>query len=296
MSFLKPNFNLCVFDVEPFQQSEVISNLLKRRFTELTPSQESGHGWVLINDLFKNNFEAENTHVVNYSTAGYRCDHKAVPPILIKKLYKEKLSKAIKEEGRVSKEQRNILKEECKIQLLSKALPNPKVFEWIWDFETNRIYLDTKSPKVIDNFMALFTDTFEVSLTLTDYRITEDALSGFLEWLWENIREKKGFWIYKDLTLDADKNIFKFNGPDLEDYLDEIENLKNTKRVQQLGISTPLNESSISFTLNDKNMVLSLKNSKKIKHDSVETAILDNGDIIKSVIKILENFSTEFRG
>lgn len=290
MSFLKSSYNLCVIELPKefkITQSEAYDRMRKNRFMELTPSQEFGHGFVAVDDIFKSEFSMDDIVSAGYVVGGYRFDQKVVPKPLIKKLYRERKREREKETGeKLKKEEKLILKEECKAQLVLKALPNPKMVSWILDFDNSCVYLDTKSTKVIDSFVSLFVDTFEVHISIKDFGVTE--IGKFLDWIWENKGNLEKVWIDNGITLDADKATFKFNGQNLGDYLEEIQLLKKSKTIKNLSIGLVLNKNDYCVTFNDKNLVFSMENKNKIKHESVESAVIDNADNIISVVKKVE--------
>jgi len=308
MSFLKSKFDLCVLDLpEDFDitQGEAFQKLLTKRFKELTPAQEFGDGWVNMTDLFKD-FTMEDTVAVNAVVGGYRFDKKKVPPALIKKLYSEKLKERINDglSKKMSKEDKKVLKQECKEQLLMQTLATPKLATWIMDLDNKRVYLASKSLAAVDTFVILFGETFDTSLTLKDFNLKEeDEISEFLDYLWTNLSKeepkegeevKREFWVDQEITLDFDDNTFKFNGPRIEEYLSEIESFKKTKRIKSINVGMHIGESEYSVTFNSKNMLLGVESLDKIDHESIETAVLDNMDRINTVITRVETLISKF--
>ena len=299
MSLLKSKFNLCILEIPKeftITQGEAFKALQENKFKELTPSQDFGHGWVDIEDMFNTDFTMESTVAVNSIVGGYRYDKKSVPAALVKKLFKERLKDREKEEGhKLEKADKEILKEECRQQLILKALASPKLITWIWDVDNSRIYVDAKSTGIIEKFMTLFTGTFKVpKITIKNYGLNEDHICNFLDWIWKNTTNIEATWIDQGVTLDADKNIFKFTGPSLEEYLEEIENLKKGKSVKSLNVGIALGDEDYSLTFGSKNLIASVESSSKIKHESVETAILDNQDRINSLIDKIQKTVNQF--
>ena len=294
MSLLKSKYNLCVLEVpEDFKitQGEAFNALKENKFIELAPSQDFGHGWVAIDDMFNSNFTMEDSVVVNSVVGGYRFDKKTVPGSLLKKLFKEKLKEREKEEGhRLDKSDKEILKEECRQQLVLKALANPKLVTWVWDIDTSLVYVDAKSLGVIEKFMALFIKTFGIpSINIKNYGLNEDDIGDFLDWIWRNTENLESTWIDQGVTLDVDKNTFKFNGPSIDDYLEEIESFKKSKGIKNLNIGCSLQEKDYSLTFSNKNLIVSVESKTKIEHESMETAILDNSDRILSIINKIQD-------
>jgi len=299
MSLLKSKFSLCVLEVPKdfsITQGEAYNALKENKFVELTPAQDFGHGWVAIEDMFKSDFSMEESVAVNAVVGGYRFDKKSVPAPLVKKLYKEKLREREKEEGgKLEKTDKEILKEECRQQLILKALASPKLVTWIWDTDNHVVYVDAKSNMVIEKFMTLFTKTFGVpSISVKSYGLNEDQISSFLDWIWKNTENLESTWIDQGVTLDADKNTFKFNGPSIDDYLDEIESIKKGKSIKNLSIGCALGDNDYSLTFGNKNLIAAVESMTKIEHECAETAILDNSDRIISVINKIQTTVDQF--
>ena len=299
MTYLASKYNLCVLEVpQDFKitQGEAYTKLLEKKFKEIGSSEEFSHGFVNIEDMFKD-FSMEDSVAVNSLIGGYRFDKKRVPAPLIKKLFIEKLQERSKDYGVVlTKKDKKMLKEECKAQLLMKTLPTPSLVSWIWDIDNFRVYLDSKSKAVVDKFIELFSDTFNISLVQKNYGIDEDSISDFLEYLWKNAEDEENdsFWINHEVTLDSQKNTFKFNGPSIEEYLEEINNFKSSKKIKNINIGMAMKGDEYSLTFNGKNMIVSVENMAKIKHEDVETAIIDNSDRINTIIMHLEDMAKNY--
>lgn len=295
MSLLKSKFNLCVLEVPKdvkITQGEAFNALKVKKFVELTPAQDFGHGWVDIADMFNSEFTMEDSVAVNAIVGGYRYDKKTVPGPLLKKLFTEKLKERQKELGaKLEKDEKELLKDECRQQLILKALPSPKLITWIWDIDNHQVYVDAKSMAVVEKFMNLFTTTFAdvPKVTIKDYGLKEDDIGEFLDWIWKNTANLESTWIDQGVTLDADKNTFKFNGPSLDDYLEEIELMKKGKSIKSLNIGCELGNNDYSLTFGDKNLITGVESVSKIEHESAETAVIDNSDRIVSIIGKIQN-------
>jgi len=299
MSLLKSKFSLCVLEVPKdfsITQGEAFNALKSNTFVELTPTQDFGHGWVSIDDLFCTDFTMEDSIAVNSVVGGYRYDKKSVPGALLKKLYKEKLKEREKEEGcKLEKDDKAILKDECRDLLLPKVLPSPKLVTWIWDVDNHLIYLDAKSVSVVEKFITLFSKTTGVStLKIKDYGLEEDKMESFLDWIWKNTENLESTWIDQGVTLDASKNTFQFKGPSLDDYLEEIESIKKGKSIKSLNIGCSLGDMDYSLTFGGKNLITGVESMSEIQHECAETAIIDNSDRISSIINKIQGTVDQF--
>lgn len=302
MSFLNSKFDICFLELPKefsITEGEAFEKLKINKFKELTPSQEFGDGWVNISDMFKD-FDMDDTLVVDSYVGGYRYDKKKVPSALIKKLYGEKIKERLKEGVKLSKDDKKILKQECKDQLMMQTLASPKMVSWILDTEKNMVYLSTKSMSVVDSFVKLFSTTFDTSLTIKNFGLSDESLiSDFLDYLWEHLEnsednENPNFWMDQEVTFDFDKNIFKFNGPRIEEYREDIENFKKSKRIKSINVGVKIGESNYSVTFNNQNMLLGIDSLDKMEHEEPETAIIDNKDRIHSIMGRIENLVATF--
>jgi len=299
MSLLKSKFNLCVLEIPKdfkITQGEAYNALKSNTFVELTPTQDFGHGFTHIEDMFNNDFTMEDTIAVNSIVGGYRYDKKSVPGALLKKLYKEKLKEREKEEGgKLEKDDKEILKDECKQQLLPKVLPSPKLVTWIWDTDNHLVYVDAKSAGVVEKFIGLFTKTFSVpTMTIKNYGLDEDQIGNLLDWIWKNTENLEDTWIDQGVTLDASKNTFQFKGPSIEDYLEEIDSIKKGKSIKNLNIGCALGDMDYSLTFGGKNLIAGVETMSKIEHECAETAIIDNSDRITSIINKIQTTVDRF--
>lgn len=292
MSKMKSKFNLCVLTLPQdfkYQIGETHNKLLAKKFIDLTPSQEFGCGWVHPEDMFKTNFSMQELIVSDCIIGGYRYDKKSVPAALVKKLFKEKIKEREEElGGRLEKTDKQILKEECKDLLLLKALPNPKMIQWIWNMEDNTIFLDVKSPKIIDEFISLFNATFGVNVQRKNYGVQDENVSSFLDWVWQQSPSTEDQWVDKGITLDADSNIFKFSGPTLEAFIKEIEVMREGKKVKEICIGCKLGNNDYYIKFNSKNLIVAVESTNKIKYESLDAAVLDRVDIATLVVEKIE--------
>lgn len=297
MSYLKSSFNLCVFKVAPdlkLNKSEIYDKLFNHKFKDLTPSEEFGIGFVDISDMFKTSFTMEESTAGEYLLGGFRIDKKNVSNPLVKKLYKEKLGEKKKEGIKLDKQDKQLLKDECRKELIIKTLPNPKSYHWIWNFTKGEIYLDSKSAKVIDSFRILFNNTFESSLSVKDFGLNLDQYSKFLDWLWEKKNDLESLWFNNNVSFDFNDMVFNFSGPGLSSFTDEINTFKNDKPIAKIGLGVIIDKLDYEITLNNKDFVVAIKNADKIKHESVETAIIDNGNRIEMIILKIEQLIKQF--
>lgn len=296
MSYLKSNFNVCAFETLEDNTpnfSSIHEKLLAKSFTDLVKTSSYQDGFVAIDNIFKTNFNLEDISVGSCVAIGYRYDTKKVPKALIKKLFLERLADLKRSGTEITKEEKETLKQECQEQLLIKALPSPNLVGCIWDIPNKRIYLDSKSEKIIEAFKKLFEDTFGFALRLYTYKFEVAArYPKFLNWLWGNV-ENHDLWLEKNVVFNKEKTTFNFTGT-LEPFMPEIETMKNNKDIKKIVVGAALGNMDFSVSLNSKNFYLGAKSLNKINHESVETAIIDNVDRINLIINKFTELSTNF--
>jgi len=299
MSFLKSNFNLCVLTLpEEFsvKKMDAYDKLLKNQFRNLSASDESGHGWVDLKEFDKTDFDFDKVCFGTNMALGYRIDKKSVPKKLLKSNVNKAVAKRRKAGEKVNADLRTVIKDECKAQLVMKALPTPKHVHWIWDFDLKCIYLDTHTDKVVQNFKELFQKTFEVNLELKQYNLSGELLNNFLDWIWVNEPEQIKVDDNIVLSSSEEKTNFNYQSQSLENYEEYIDQAKENKLIKKLNIVFQLKNINYKVKLNDTNLFLSVESEPKIKGSDSEPIILDITDRITTLVKKFETLGVKFLG
>jgi len=302
MSFLKNKFSLSILRINEdinLTQREAILKLESSIFKDPSPLVEFADGFVDVSDMFIPFIPQENAIILNGLVCGYRFDKKSIPSTLLKKVFKDKIKEIQDKEGvTLSREEKKTIKEDCKKSLLSKVLAKPKAVTWFWDMPNNIIYLNTDSPKVLSNFEKLFRSTFELpesSLELENYGLNnKETISDFLEWIWKETEDTSLGIINQKITFKLDINEFNFKGPHLTEFMEEIDNFKKSKRVKNLSLNFTSNKHEYLITLSNKNTMINVEILDAVKHENVETAILDNLDHIENITKYLNKIIQKF--
>ena len=294
MSFLSSNFNLCVLELPKefkLKPAEIYDKLGTKRFKEITALEKSCNGWVAIHNMFKSNFTYEETCAGSSIVAAFRQDVKKVSGKLVRKLYLERLAERKKDGIKLLKDDKKILKEACQEELVLKALPTPNAFHFIIDMDKNLIYLDAKSLNVVDAFSNLFEATFSMRPFLKDMDVKD--YDKFLDWLWNSIASLEEIGVYSNIVIKDDNNSFSLNSESLQKYAEQINTLKEGKAIKKLGLSMH-KDVDYNVMINDKNFILSIKTLPKIKHESVETAVIDNVGRIDYVTTKIQDIIKKF--
>lgn len=145
---------------------ELISaGLAKHAFCPIDQSaEEKSIGWVQLENSDDTDFSNPNTWQRDgFLAFSMRQDLRKISTAVLRRQL-DKLSAEFLEQNpglkRVPKARREELREMAKLDLLTKTLPIPSTVDLVWDVAANRILLTSISPKVIDQFSALFLDSF----------------------------------------------------------------------------------------------------------------------------------------
>jgi len=174
MAIIGPSSTLTRFMVlgrppRDYQQS-FLENIREKAFVSIEHSTaESSVGWVEFDDFTSNEFAApERTIRAEVIALTLRCDQLRVPAT-VKGLYLKRAERRrLQETGRtrLSRSERQELREQVTEELLGKVLPVPSVYEVVWSLDTNVLFLGTTNRTVISTFMDLFTQTFGLDLRI----------------------------------------------------------------------------------------------------------------------------------
>lgn len=147
-------------------------------------AEELSSGWVQLDDPKANTFSDPSTCWRDgYLVFSLRRDQRKIPTALLKEQVDKACEAFLAEHPnlhRVSKEKRNEIKDAVRLKLLAKALPDPKVYDVVWNTETGILTFSTVSPKVVEILEDHFKRTFD-GLRLAPiipYHRAHDLLSG----------------------------------------------------------------------------------------------------------------------
>lgn len=128
------------------------------------PKQEA-FGWVAIHDPMVTEFDATDLFFQQYMVVGFRFDRRAVPAKLawMERRRQEDARRAEQDLERLSRDAKREIKQDVESNLMSRALPNPKLFECAWNLETEAVYFTGKLKSARETFASLFRETFGVA-------------------------------------------------------------------------------------------------------------------------------------
>lgn len=128
------------------------------------PKQEA-FGWVAIHDPLVTDFDATDLFFQQYLVVGFRFDRRAVPAKLawMERRRQEDERRREQDVERLSRDTKREIKQDVESNLMSRALPNPKLFECAWNLETEAVYFTGKLKSARETFASLFRETFGVA-------------------------------------------------------------------------------------------------------------------------------------
>ncbi len=127
-------------------------------------ADEKNSGWTSMENILDTKFAQADYLYGDYLAISLRLDRKSVPPSLLKLKMLEAERKFLSARKRLSKEQRDELKEQIRLELLSKAHPVPSFFDVCWSLSGGWLLFSSLSAGVMEEFEALFKKTFDISL------------------------------------------------------------------------------------------------------------------------------------
>lgn len=132
-------------------------------------SEERSFGWVSIDNMLDTAWNSAPVHKGEFLAFALRVDTRRISPAVFKKHYQqafEELTARVKEQGKkfIGREQKQELREQVRLRLLTRTLPVPAVFDVVWNPRTNQVLFASTQDKMRLLFEDLFTLTFKLHL------------------------------------------------------------------------------------------------------------------------------------
>lgn len=170
MGLLANTVSLCQFQVLGDLPANDLSNwvgeqLAAHGFVPIEQGpEEISIGWVEIDDTKNSAFaEPQNFERDHYLCFALRRDQRRVPARLLRAHFEQAQADFLAANPgmqRVNKQKKEELKEAVRGQLLSRTLPEPAMFDAVWDTRRSLLSFTSLSPKVIELFENLFKQSF----------------------------------------------------------------------------------------------------------------------------------------
>lgn len=128
-------------------------------------TEELSMGWVAAHDFMDTDFSYASYLLEPYVMLGLRIDRRRVSGSLLKKYHRLELQKALAMRGpeaKISRSDREELKEKARLDLLRRIPPASQVFDLCWDTQRGQLWLGTATGGVRELFGDLFRRCFEM--------------------------------------------------------------------------------------------------------------------------------------
>ena len=168
-----------VGDLPSNASSYLDENIRKWAFRSIEDStEELGVGWCSASDLLDTDFAYASYWLEPYLALGMRVDKRKVPGSLLKKYHRMEMKQAAAmKEGRLSKPEKEELKERARLQLLTRMPPVSQLCEVLWNTQDGQLWLGSQSNALKEVFEDLFRRSFDMELEpLWPWRIAQKLL------------------------------------------------------------------------------------------------------------------------
>ena len=140
--------------------------------TPLDPDgeEERATGWAVFGHHLDTDLGIEKLIHSDYLCVTFRIDTLKVPPGLLRAHQVKAEQEHLAEHGKesVSREERQAIRDEVRRRLRRGALPNINGIDLLWNLSTGRVWVWSRSRKVLDEVEELFEKTFGLGLDPED--------------------------------------------------------------------------------------------------------------------------------
>lgn len=164
-------------------QDKFLKHLRTRAFHPLTPEEEAEEraGWCVAGSPFELELEEENVFYGPYLAIGLRVDRWRLPAAVLKAQLADATRETLAKNGRdrLTKGEKEELKERLTIRLKKKLLPSMRSSDFVWNIDRGIAWYWSQSTKSIEQLEVLFEQTFglELSVNCPYLAATERPLS-----------------------------------------------------------------------------------------------------------------------
>ncbi|MBL4850474.1 MAG: recombination-associated protein RdgC [Planctomycetes bacterium] len=130
-----------------------------------TVEEGTQHGWVAPDHLFDGDFHATKIYRGQYAVFALRIDTRKVRGPVLAAHTAIAIQDVLDAEGleRLPGRRKRDLKNEVKRELLAETPPVQRAYGVFWNVRSRKVYLQSTSKTVIENFRSLFERTFELT-------------------------------------------------------------------------------------------------------------------------------------
>jgi hypothetical protein len=143
-------------------------NLVRHAFQPIDPEkgQLSSLGWVNIRQMLDSRLTLEKVLFGNTLLLSLRVDRLAINQKLFRATFAQELAKLIRDKakGQLSREERAVLEDKVRMDLIRRTQPNTAVYEVAWLLQEGLVFFGATGDKLGMQFQDLFAETFQVTL------------------------------------------------------------------------------------------------------------------------------------
>ncbi|MCX7982012.1 MAG: recombination-associated protein RdgC [Syntrophales bacterium] len=319
MGFKKGLVSLARFRTpqEQLDLDSVGEKLKSRAFSDFFPLEAKERwGWTLIDDPLSSNFTLPQYKFGSYLIFTLRVDERRIPSSLLNLRCLEEEKKFLSEQGlkKISREQKQSIREGAKRELALKIPPVPSFYEVCWSWQTGTVYFSGTSPKVRDDFVSYFEDTFE--MPLNPFCPAQDPIENrqFLTWLWAKAKEREGTIAVsrgREVRLEFLKRVMLESGEG--EYVESVvcqghhagfyeveEALRQGKKIKEARLNLQEDRDEWEFTLKADDFVLQGLRLSNMKDDEEEkeanyASLLDRVSLMERLLMLLDDLFSLFK-
>lgn len=161
-------------------RDKFVENIQLRAFEPLAPeSEEQEHvGWCAVGRVLDLELDHEKVFYNSYLDLGLRMDRWRVPGALLRAHLAEAEREALEKSGheKLGKREKAELKARIITRLRRKLMPSMKIVDMSWNLDSGVVRFFNQSPRVHEQFMALFEKTFSLELVADSPYISAERL------------------------------------------------------------------------------------------------------------------------
>jgi DNA recombination-dependent growth factor C len=138
-------------------------------------------GWVSAENMASISFDDLHFAKDPYIAISLRIDTRRIAPLTLKAalLREEMIFKKQTNKERLSRKEKDLIKEQVKNSLMKKALPVPVLYDVCWNTTTGILLFFSVNKKANAEFMDFFLSTFELALApLSPYELAQTLSTG----------------------------------------------------------------------------------------------------------------------
>lgn len=133
---------------------------------EIEAEAVEASGWCVMERPFDLEIDTEKLYHDRYLLLGFRVDRWRIPTATFKAHYAEEEQRLLAKTGRekLTRSQRQELKQRVTVRLRRKVLPSSRAFDVCWDTDSGTVLFFSHSQRTLTDFCALFEKTFGLAL------------------------------------------------------------------------------------------------------------------------------------